>query len=87
MAESEGRLRMLREGMSQLVRSPSATSSLPKQKIDIMLPRTTSMWQRDPQPTAPADPWRLTPCRCEDPAWTASYFDPVEGADALANSG
>ena len=36
--------------------SPSATSRLPKPKINIMLPRTKSIWQRDSQPNASGRP-------------------------------
>jgi hypothetical protein len=36
--------------------SSSATSRLPKPKINIMLPQTTSVWQRDSQPYASGKP-------------------------------
>ena len=36
--------------------SPSGTSRLPKPKINIMLPRTTSIWQHDSQPKASGRP-------------------------------
>ena len=36
--------------------SPSATSRLPKLKINIMLPLATSIWQRDSQPNASGRP-------------------------------
>ena len=34
----------------------SATSRLPKPKINIMLPQTTSIWQRDSQPNVSGRP-------------------------------
>jgi transposase InsO family protein len=36
--------------------SPSATSHPPKPKINIMLPRPTSIWQHDSQPKASGRP-------------------------------
>ena len=36
--------------------SPSATSRLPKPKINIILPRIKSIWQRDSQPNASGRP-------------------------------
>ncbi|WP_374297525.1 hypothetical protein, partial [Sphingomonas sp.] len=37
------------------------TSSLPKPKINIMLPRITSIWQRDSQPNASGRPGAVHP--------------------------
>src|SRR3546814_21197870 len=50
--------------------SPSATSRLPKPKINIMLPRTTSIWQRDSQSNASGRPGavQLVPSIAADPA-------------------
>ena len=42
--------------------SPSATSRLPKPKIIIMLPQTTSIWQRDSQPNASGKPGAVQTC-------------------------
>ncbi|WP_206435190.1 hypothetical protein, partial [Sphingomonas koreensis] len=36
--------------------NPSATSRLPKPRSNTMLPRTSSIWQRDSHPTASGKP-------------------------------
>ncbi len=51
--------------------SLSATSRPPKPKINIMLPRTTSIWQHDSQPKASGRPGavqtQLKPSLCQEP--------------------